>query len=177
MEDLSNAGPPSKRQRTLAIANDNALGSSNPTVSSPQNRGMSAAVNKLTKLVEGHPRFSSKLERMLEDLYNELEPEVSAATRKQKNEESCPLYKVSNDELKLILGYVGEENYRFVACTSYRFHQVYLDAFGGEALTSIRNAAVSVSCAKLCLDTEEPEALFETAARDGKLICYEGNAG
>ena len=79
------------------------------------------------------------------------------------------MYKLSNDELlKLIFGYVGEKNYRFVACMSYRFQQVYLDTFGGEALTTIRNVAVSVSCAKVYFVTEPPEAIFETAARDGK---------
>ena len=42
-------------------------------------------------------------------------------------------------------------------------------------MTSIRNAAVSVSCAQLCLDTERPDstsrakALFLTATRDGLL--------
>ena len=59
--------------------------------------------------------------------------------------------------------------YGFVACTPDRFHQVYLEAFRNETVTSIRNAAVSVSCAELCLATERPKALFETAARGGKL--------
>jgi len=98
----------------------------------------------------------------------------AAAIRKQKNEDSCPIHKLSNDELKLIFGYVGENNYRFVACASYRFHQVYLDKFG-EALTSIEKALVSVSCAAVCLHSEEPgcdsraESLFKTAAIEGKL--------
>ena len=72
--------------------------------------------------------------------------------------------------------YVGEMQYRFVACTSYRFHQVYLDAFGGEALTSIVNAVVSVSCTAMFLDSaEEPDchkqevAIFNKAAKEGKL--------
>jgi len=50
------------------------------------------AVNKLSKLVERHPQFHSKLEGMLKDVFNELEPEVSAAIRKENNEESCQLY-------------------------------------------------------------------------------------
>ncbi len=119
---------------------------------------------------------------MLEVVYNKLEPEavpekVSAATRKQENEISCPLYKeVSYDELKHIFEYVGEGQYVFVVCTSYRFHQVYLETFGYKTSTTFRNATVSVSCAKLCLaatTTERPKAaqclLFNTAARDGKL--------
>ena len=174
MEDQSNAGPPSKRQRII-IANDTS-GITTPTAS-PQNKGVLAAVNKVTKLVEGHPQFNSKLERILEGLYNELEPEVSAATRKQKNEVSCPIYKLSNDELKHICGYVGEMQYGFVACTSYtRFHQVYLETFRNETCTSFRNASVSVSCAKLCLASTEgvdvnvrAKSLFNAAARYGQV--------
>jgi len=155
MEDHQSSapGPPSKRQRTITIATDNILGSTtstNPTVF-PQNEGVLVAVHKLTKLVEDPPPFYSKLESMLEDVYNELEPEVSAATRKEKNENSCPMYKLSNDEFKHIFGYVGEMQYGFVACASDRFHQVYLETFENETLTSFRNATVSPSCAKLCL--------------------------
>ena len=170
MEDQSNAGPASKRQR-IVITNDTS-GITTPTAS-PQNEGVLVAVNKLTKLVEGHPQFISKLERMLEGLYNELEPEVSAATRKQKNEVSCPIYKLPNDELKHICGYVGYMQYGFVACTSYRFHQVYLGTFRNETCTSFRNASVSVSCAKLCLNSTErvdvnirAKSLFNAATRD-----------
>ena len=121
-----------------------------------QNEGVLAAMNKLTFLVEHHPQILSKLEGMLEDVFNTLEPEVSAAVRKEKNEDSCPLYKLSNDELKLIFGYVGKMQYRFVACTSYRFHQVYLDTSGGEVLTSFKGAVASVSCAALCLEPKDP---------------------
>jgi len=80
--------------------------------------------------------------RVLLAAHNELEPEVSAATQKQKNEISCPIFKLSNDELRHILGYVGNMQYGFVACTSYRFDQVYLETFGNETLTSFRNATV-----------------------------------
>ena len=100
----------------------------------------------------------------------------STKKRKQKNEDSCPLYKLSNDVLKLIFGSVGENNYRFVACTSYRFSQVYLDTFGGETSTSIDSALASVSCAALYLHSEEEsgcdssaKSLFDTAAKEGKL--------
>ena len=75
-----------------------------------QNEGVLAAIEKLTQLVEHHPSFHFKLEEMLKDVYNTLEPEVPAATRKEKNEVSCPIYKLSNDELKLIFGYGGEMN-------------------------------------------------------------------
>ena len=126
---------------------------------------MLAALNKLTKVVERHP---------------ELELEVSAATRKQKNENSCPIYKLSNDELKHFFRYVGKMQYGFVACTSDRFHEVYLETFGNETLTTFRNATVSISCMTMCLATERPDGnvrvkplfakfLFNSAARNGKL--------
>ena len=62
---------------------------------------MLTAVSKLKKLVEHHPQFHSKLEGMLQDLYNRLEPGVSAAIR-EENADSCPIFKLSNDELKLV---------------------------------------------------------------------------
>ena len=106
---------------------------------------------------------------------NDNEELSSAAIRKQKNEDSCQLYKLSNDELKLIFGYVGEDQYRFVACVSCKFHQVYLTTFGGKTLTSIVNAVASVSCAAVCLHSEESgcdghvKSLFNTAAKEGKV--------
>ena len=64
-----------------------------------------------------------------------LESEASASIRKEENEDSCPILKLSNDELKLIFGYAGENQYGFVACVSDRFHQAYLETFGGETST------------------------------------------
>ena len=136
------------------------------------------AVRKLTKLVQHHPQFHSKLEEMLQDLYSTLEPEVSAVIRKEENEDSCPIFKLSNDELKLVFGYAGENQYGFVACASDRFIQVYLDTFGGERLTSIESAAVSASRAQLCLGTEMLNGnthasiatkLFQASAKNGQL--------
>ncbi len=121
---------------------------------------------------------------MLQDLYNTLEPEVSAAIRKEKNSDSCPIFKLSNDELKLVLGYVGDNQYGFVACVSERFHQVYHEMFEGETSTSIEtSAAVSVSCAQLCLDTEKmsrktrAKKLFQVAAIDGQLEVLQWGQG
>ena len=54
---------------------------------------LQTAVNKLTKLVKYHPKLHSRLEEMLKEVFFKLEPEVSAANRKQKNEDSCPIYK------------------------------------------------------------------------------------
>ena len=158
MEDLSNATS-GKHQKSSAPNAPNDKRQKTTTPSCPatpfQNEGVSAAINKLAKLVvEHHPRFHSKLEGMLEDVFNKLEPEVSAAIRKEKNEDSCLLYKVSNDEFKHIFGYVGENQYGFVAGVSDRFHQVYVDTFGGETLTSIESALASLSCAKLYLETK-----------------------
>ena len=108
-------GQPSKRQKST-------MSDIPGCPSLIHNKGVLETVNNLTKLVERHPQFHSKLEGMLKDVLNELEPEVSAAIRKENNEESCPLYKLANDELKHIFGYVGEMQYGFVACTSNRFH-------------------------------------------------------
>jgi len=70
---------------------------------------------------------------MLKDVFNKLEPEVSAAIRKENNEDSCLIYKLlANDELKHIFGYVGEMQYGFVAGRSDRFRQVYLETFRNE---------------------------------------------
>ena len=62
---------------------------------------------------------------------------------------------------------------------------MYLEVFSNETLTSIRNATVSVSCAKMCLATKCPDgtirakSLFNTAARDGKLdvLIYGDDSG
>ena len=88
-------GPPSKRQKTSTISD---LTIDDSSGSCP---GVLAAVSKLTKLVENYPHFHSKLEGMLQDLYNRLEPGVSAAIR-EENADSCPIFKLSNDELKLV---------------------------------------------------------------------------
>ena len=140
-----------------------------------QNEGVIAAMNKLTLLVEHHPHFQSKLEEILEDVFNTLEPEVSVAIRKQKNEDSCPIFKLSNDELMHVLGYVGKNQYGFVACVSDRFQQVYSETFAGKTSTSIECAAESVSRALLYLgmerlnDSTRANALFQAAAKDGHL--------
>jgi hypothetical protein len=161
-------GPPSKRQQT-SISTKSTIDDS--SASCPR---VLTAVSKLTKLVEHHPQFHSKLEGMLQDLYNTLEPEVSAAIRKEKNSDSCPIFKLSNDELKLVLGYVGENQYGFVAF-SERFLQVYHKKFGDDTSTSIESAAMSVSRAQLCLGTERPNCnthakeLFQAAANNGNL--------
>ena len=80
---------------------------------------------------------------------------VFSSVRKEANDQYCQIFALSNECLGLIVGYTGEKQYRFVACTSYRFHQVYFETFGGEALTSIKNSLGSVSCAELYLDSVE----------------------
>ena len=155
MEDQNNATSGKHQRSALNAPNDQAPSSKRQKMITPtsclvmtplQNEGLLAAMNKLTQLVEHHPQLHSKLEQgMLKDVFNTLEPEVSATIRKEKNENSCPMYKLSNDELKHIFGYVGEKQFKFVACASDRFWHVYLDMFGGETLTSIKSAAVSPS--------------------------------
>ena len=134
-----------------------------------------SAVTKLTNLVEHHPQFHSKLEGMLQDVYIKLELEVSASIRKKENTNSCPIFKLSNDELMHVLGYVGKNQYGFVAGVSNRFQQVYSESFAGQTSTSIECAAESVSRALLYLGTERSNdntranALFQAAANDGHL--------
>jgi len=60
---------------------------------------------------------------------------------------------------------VGEKQYGFVASVLDRFHDMYLDTFGGETLTSIKCAAVSLSRAELCLGMEESKNNTHARAR------------
>ena len=162
--------PPNKRRKSSMLADT--PGTSSPTP------GVLEAMDTVTEQVEFEPQFHFKQEGMPEDSFNELEEfkvsaAAAAAIRKQKNEESCPIYKLSNDELKLIFGYAGEMQYCFVARASDRFKKS-IETFGNETLTSFRNVTVSMSRAKLCLDNERLSwnnkiKLFNTAARDGKL--------
>jgi len=76
-------------------------------------------MNKLVQLVEHHLQLRSKLEGLLEDVFNTLESEVSTTIQKEKNEDSCPIFKLSNDELKLVFGYVGEKQLWF-CCVCFR---------------------------------------------------------
>lgn len=121
MDDQNNATS-GKHERSSAsnAPNDKRQKMTSPSCPATpyQNEGVLAVMNKLTLLVEHHPEFLSKLEGLLEEVFNKLEPEVSAAIRKEKNEDSCPIFKLSNDELKLVFGYAGEKKYGFVACVS-----------------------------------------------------------
>jgi len=147
-EDL----PTSKRQRSSLLnkTDDEKPDAPNGTNSKAFTIA-EAATQKLAKLVENHPQFHSRMEEMFEDMYKELELKVSAAIRKQKNEESSAIYKLSNDELKLCFCYLGKYQYRYIAGTSHRFKQIYDDVVGIKNRTSINNASVSIFCVKLCL--------------------------
>ena len=92
------------------------------------------------------------------------------------SDDHCSIDKVSDDILRHIHEYTGKNQFIFIACVSKRFHHVNLDTFGGDTLTSFKNAAVSVSCAQLCLDSEEEpgcngraRSLFMIAAIEGKV--------
>ena len=81
--DEHNYATSGKHQRSSAT---NAFNNKRQKMTSPsclatqfQNEGVLAAINKLTRLVEHYPQFHSKLEGMLEEVFNTLEPEVSAA--------------------------------------------------------------------------------------------------
>jgi len=86
MEDKNNAAS-GKRQRSASNApNDKRQKMTTPScpATTPfQNEGVLAAMNKLTQLVKYHPQFHSKLEGILEDAFNKLEPEISAAIQKE----------------------------------------------------------------------------------------------
>ena len=161
--------PPGKRQKTSSSNNsDSTIDVSSCSFQAKVNSAVSkltklagsfqarviSAVTKLAKLVEHHPQFHSKLEGMLQDVYIKLELEVSASIRKEENAISCPIFKLSNDELMHVLGYVGKNQYGFVAGVSNRFQQVYSESFAGQTSTSIECAAESVSRALLYLGTE-----------------------
>ena len=75
MEDQNNATSV-KHQRSASNApNDKRQKMTTPSCqASPfQNEGVLAAMNKLTQLVEHHPQLHSKLEGILEDVFNALE--------------------------------------------------------------------------------------------------------
>ena len=74
----------------------------------------------MTNLVGRHPHFHSKLTGMLQDVYNILEPEVSAAIQKEENEDSCPIFKLSNDDLKLAFRYVVRSSTVRLCCMRFR---------------------------------------------------------
>ena len=56
--------------------------------------------------------------------------EVAAVStdRQNKNEEASAIYKLSNDELKLCFGCLGQYQYRYIAGASHRFKHVYDEA-------------------------------------------------
>ena len=71
-----------------------------------------------------------------EHVSTELDPSMDA-TRKCRNEESCLIYKLSNDLLAYCFGFLGAEQFRFLAGTSKRFYNAYLEAFRGEKVTGL----------------------------------------
>ena len=88
MEHQSNVATSGKHHRSAHAPNGPAPSSKRQKTTTPssscpappfQNAGVLAAMNKLTRLVEHYPQFHSKLEGMLEEVFNTLEPEVSAA--------------------------------------------------------------------------------------------------
>jgi len=78
---------------------------------------------------------------------------VFSSVRKQVNDEYCPIFGLPNECIGHIIDYVGEKQFIFVAGVSYRFRQLYLETFEGEASTSLKCSLASVSCAELYLDS------------------------
>jgi hypothetical protein len=107
--------------------------------------------------------------------------ETIPVEKKQRTEtidsdDHCSIDNVSDDILRLINEYTGKNQYYFIACVSKRFLHVNLDTFGGDKLTSFKNAAVSVSCARLCLDSEEEPGCFGRARSLFRIAAIEGKA-
>lgn len=100
-----------------------------------------AAVNKLTKLLEG--QYARRFVQWIR---------TQGFCRYMKTREMKFLVQSTNCQMT-VFGYVGEMQYGFVACTSDRFHQVYLETYRNETLTRFRNATVLMSCVTLCLAT------------------------
>jgi hypothetical protein len=107
--------PSSKRQRSSLVKTAADEKPDAPSTNRAAFKIAEAATQKLAKLVENHPQFHLRMENMLEYIYKHLEPKVSTAISRQKNEESSVIYKLSNDELKLCFGYLGEYQYRYTA--------------------------------------------------------------
>jgi len=74
--------PPSKRQKKRTNTSSKSTSDDSSSGSCPT--GVLTAVSKLTKLVEKYPQFKSKLEGMLQDVFNILEPEVSAYSKRRE---------------------------------------------------------------------------------------------
>ena len=106
-------GPWSKRLRSARSlkADENPIGD----LTRPPNKSRALTINegtqKLAKLVENHPQLNSTMEEMLEDISTKLESEVSTVVKRQKNEKSSAIYKLSTDSLKLCFGFLGEDQY------------------------------------------------------------------
>ena len=100
--------------------------------------------------------------------------EVAAVStdRQNKNEEASAIYKLSNDELKLCFGCLGQYQYRYIAGTSHRFKQVYDEAVEEKKRTGILSATMSVSRAKLFLEDGplvHQYKFFHCAANNGNM--------
>ena len=177
-------GPWSKRLRSARSrvkAGENPIGD----LPRPPNKSRAfmiaeSSTQKLAKLVDNYPQLHSRMEEMLEDVSTKLESELVSIvmTRRQENEESSAIYKLSNDEVKLCFGFLGGDQYRFIAGTSHRFKQVYDDVVGDKKRTSINSASMSVPSAKLFLAETSPlvwnhKKLLCKAAMSGKLEVLE----
>ena len=55
-----------------------------------------------------------------------VEDVSTTADRRRQNEETCPIYQLTNDALQHCFGFVGDDQYRNVAGVSQRFQDDYL---------------------------------------------------
>jgi len=122
-------------------------------------------------------------EQLQDNANGEVDHHSSAAVKNSNNEESCPpIYGLSSDLLGLCFSMVGNETFRFVAGTSKRFCNEYLDTFRGEKTTSLSSTAESESRVKLYLaEVDNPESryyeVFRKAAIDGRLNVLQSAQG
>ena len=88
-----------------------------------------------------------------------------------KSEQSCPIYILPTDPLKLVFGFVGDKEHRFVDGTSDRFRKVYLDSVGNDKFANISSVAKSLSRAKIFLGNRIILSIkwIYTAARIGRI--------
>ena len=120
-----------------------------------------------------------------------VEDVSTTADRRLQNEESCPIYQLTDDALRYCFGFVGDDQYRNVAGVSQRFHDDYLAKFGNKKTTSFRSATMPPSCCRGAIPSSnryglaelyltengDPSRLFHFAAIHGKLDVLEWAEG
>ena len=138
------------------------------------------ASNKHQCLQDEDDRPTRTSKRQISRLTEVAAVSTDAIRRQNKNEEASAIYKLSNDELKLCFGCLGQYQYRYIAGTSHRFKQVYDEAVEEKKRTGILSATMSVSRAKLFLEDGplvHQYKLFHCAANNGNMDIMQWGMG